>query len=136
MSVYVCNNSAADFAFKFDGDNYLLPVGKTVEIPEDAALFAFGYGGDDAAKRRAGARFGVVSTTADLAFGKLDAWLANFVFAEPQPVDPPDLSAAPSADEGSDANADPADTSDAAADAPIRETVTRRRKPVPDSLAA
>jgi hypothetical protein len=51
MNVSV-TNKGEDFTGKFDGKEYVFERGKTVVIPEKAAMFLFAFGMDDAARAR------------------------------------------------------------------------------------
>lgn len=87
-ALYVCNNGEKEFADRYDGEDYVFPIGMTVALPVMAAKHIFGYGESD--KTRALKRQGVMNYSTDKP--KAMEWLGQFKFEELEPPAPPDLS--------------------------------------------
>src|ERR1700758_675691 len=80
-------NGAKEFSDRYDGEDFVFPVGEAVPVPMEAARHIFGYG--EADKSRALRRQGVLAHSTDK--GKANKWLDNFAFELVQPPPPPDI---------------------------------------------
>jgi hypothetical protein len=83
--VWVVNGSDRELADRFDGEEYVFPPGKPVEIPADGAKLIFGWGEDN--KSRALQRLGWMRTNLDMEPAL--ARLKKFSFYTEDPRSPP-----------------------------------------------
>jgi hypothetical protein len=81
-SVYVTNNSEKPLKDGFSGVFYEFAVGKTVEIPEEAAAHIFGYGVEDKIPHLTRLGWSVSQNDLGEALQKLSQW--DFSVENPQ----------------------------------------------------
>lgn len=81
MAIVIVNNSDAEFADRFNGQDFLFPVGKKVLLSEDAARHIFGLGETD--KTATFARLGWIRTSGDYESAMLR--LGKFAFTSFDP---------------------------------------------------
>ena len=77
MAIVVVNRTDSEFSDRFNGQDFVFPVGKKILVSEDAARHIFGLG--EADKRPYFARLGWLRTQADL--DAAEARLARFQFS-------------------------------------------------------
>ena len=81
-TVYVTNKWEKPISFSFEYQNYLFPIGETVEVPADAARYIFGYGEEDKVPNMV--RLAIINTTNDIPEGyKI---MEKFVVTEQAPL--------------------------------------------------
>jgi len=116
QTIWVINGNADPHEDRFNGDDYVFPVGEPVEIPLEGADLMFGYGLKD--KTPTLMRSGRAPTAKDIPTGL--KWLSGFSFHNSQPA------AVPALVEGTAPGAVPLSDSGAASNTPAEPTKADR----------